>query len=418
LEEIVAQNIYEQAMIPLKKAADTVKLDPNVLAILNECDRVLSVSIPVRMDDGSLKVFKGFRAQHNTALGPAKGGIRFHQDVCLDEVKTLAFWMTVKCTVLGLPLGGGKGGVIVDPRTLSQRELEQLSRGYIQKIASFIGEYTDIPAPDVNTNMQMMGWMSDEYAKFKGYTVPGVITGKPIEMGGSLGRAEATGRGVMITAREACKRLGMDIKNTTVAVQGFGNVGSFSAKIIHDQGAKVVAVSDVYGAIYNPNGFNPYEMEKYSNQQRPIEDYPAGTVRLSNEELLELDVDILVPAALENQITIDNCHLIRAKIIVEGANGPTNPDADEYLYKKGVLVVPDVLANAGGVTVSYFEWVQNIDRFYWDADVVRAKQEDFMVKAFDRVHSTSKKFDTSMRIGAYIVALSRLEHGMKQRGWC
>ncbi|MFA6074381.1 MAG: Glu/Leu/Phe/Val dehydrogenase [Negativicutes bacterium] len=414
----MAQNIYEQAMIPLKKAADTVKLDPNVLAILNECDRVLSVSIPVRMDDGSLKVFKGFRAQHNTALGPAKGGIRFHQDVCLDEVKTLAFWMTVKCTVLGLPLGGGKGGVIVDPRTLSQRELEQLSRGYIQKIASFIGEYTDIPAPDVNTNMQMMGWMSDEYAKFKGYTVPGVITGKPIEMGGSLGRAEATGRGVMITAREACKRLGMDIKNTTVAVQGFGNVGSFSAKIIHDQGAKVVAVSDVYGAIYNPNGFNPYEMEKYSNQQRPIEDYPAGTVRLSNEELLELDVDILVPAALENQITIDNCHLIRAKIIVEGANGPTNPDADEYLYKKGVLVVPDVLANAGGVTVSYFEWVQNIDRFYWDADVVRAKQEDFMVKAFDRVHSTSKKFDTSMRIGAYIVALSRLEHGMKQRGWC
>ena len=224
----MAQNIYEQAMIPLKKAADTVNLDPNVLAILNECDRVLSVSIPVRMDDGSLKVFKGFRAQHNTALGPAKGGIRFHQDVCLDEVKTLSFWMTIKCTVLGLPLGGGKGGVIVDPRTLSQRELEQLSRGYIQKIASFIGEYTDIPAPDVNTNMQMMGWMSDEYAKFKGYTVPGVITGKPIEMGGSLGRAEATGRGVMITAREACKRLGMDIKNTTVAVQGFGNVGSFS----------------------------------------------------------------------------------------------------------------------------------------------------------------------------------------------
>ncbi|MEI6286366.1 MAG: Glu/Leu/Phe/Val dehydrogenase [Bacillota bacterium] len=405
-------------MIPLKKAADTVNLDPNVLAILNECDRVLSVSIPVRMDDGSLKVFKGFRAQHNTALGPAKGGIRFHQDVCLDEVKTLSFWMTIKCTVLGLPLGGGKGGVIVDPRTLSQRELEQLSRGYIQKIASFIGEYTDIPAPDVNTNMQMMGWMSDEYAKFKGYTVPGVITGKPIEMGGSLGRAEATGRGVMITAREACKRLGMDIKNTTVAVQGFGNVGSFSAKIIHDQGAKIVAVSDVYGAIYNPNGFDPYEMEKYSNQQRPLEEYPVGTVRLSNEQLLELDVDILVPAALENQITSENCHLIRAKIIVEGANGPTNPDADEYLYKKGVLVVPDVLANAGGVTVSYFEWVQNIDRFYWDADVVRAKQEEFMVKAFDRVHCAATKHNTSMRIGAYIVALSRLEHGMKQRGWC
>ena len=413
----MSQNIYEQAMIPLQKAADTVNLDPNVLAILNECERILSVSIPVKMDDGSLRVFKGFRAQHNTAMGPAKGGIRFHQDVCLDEVKTLAFWMTIKCTVLGLPLGGGKGGVI-DPRGMSQRELEQLSRGYIQKIASFIGEYQDIPAPDVNTNMRMMGWMADEYAKYKGYTVPGAITGKPIEMGGSEGRAEATGRGVMICAREACKRLGKDIKDATVAVQGFGNVGSYSAKIIYDQGAKIVAASDFYGAIYNPNGFNPYEVEKFTNQVPTLDNYPEGTTRITNEQLLELDVDILVPAAMENQITIDNCEKIRAKIIVEGANGPTSPEADACLYEKGVFIVPDVLANAGGVTVSYFEWVQNIGRMYWDVADVRIKEEEYLVKAFDRVHRAAKKFNVSMRIGAYIVALNRLENSMKQRGWC
>lgn len=371
-------NLFEMAQIPLNKAIEVMKLDPNAAAIIACPERTLEVSIPVKMDDGTTKVFTGYRSQHSTIMGPAKGGIRYHQSVNMDEVKTLAFWMTCKCAVANLPYGGGKGGIIVDPSKLSQAELERLTRGYIDRIAPIIGEKMDIPAPDMNTNAQIMGWMMDEYSKLKGQYEPGFITGKPICIGGSLGRTAATGRGVMVAAGEAIKAMGIKPEEATCAVQGFGNVGSWTAKLIHDLGVKIVALSDVYGAIMNEDGLDPYEVEKHVQATGSVVNFP-GSKAISNADLLAMEVTVLAPCAMELQITKDNAADVKAKIIVEGANGPTTPEADEILDKKGILVVPDILANGGGVTVSYFEWVQCLYRYFWTEEEVIDKQTQLMI---------------------------------------
>lgn len=410
-------SIFEMAKIPLQKAIEKMNLDAGVKKLMEQPERTLEVTIPVKMDDGRTEVFTGYRAQHSTAVGPAKGGIRFHPDVCLDEVKTLSFWMTCKCSVVGLPYGGGKGGITVDPSKLSEGELERLSRGYIQKIAAIIGEKIDVPAPDVNTNGKIMAWMVDEYEKIVGHGAPGVITGKPIAIGGSLGRTEATGRGVMLSVREACKKLNIEINQATCAIQGFGNVGSWTAKLVHNLGIKVVAISDVHGAIFCETGINPYEAADYLAKHKVLSGYP-GSKDISNAELLTANVTVLIPAALEMQITKENATQIKAKIIAEGANGPTTPEADDILAAKGVIIIPDILANAGGVTVSYFEWVQNLSGYYWSEKEVNERQEQLLVKAFEDVYVTAKKHDTTMRIAAYIVALRKLNDAIKARGWC
>lgn len=408
-------NLFEMAQIPLNKAIEVMKLDPNAAAIIACPERTLEVSIPVKMDDGTTKVFTGYRSQHSTIMGPAKGGIRYHQSVNMDEVKTLAFWMTCKCAVANLPYGGGKGGIIVDPSKLSQAELERLTRGYIDRIAPIIGEKMDIPAPDMNTNAQIMGWMMDEYSKLKGQYEPGFITGKPICIGGSLGRTAATGRGVMVAAGEAIKAMGIKPEEATCAVQGFGNVGSWTAKLIHDLGVKIVALSDVYGAIMNEDGLDPYEVEKHVQATGSVVNFP-GSKAISNADLLAMEVTVLAPCAMELQITKDNAADVKAKIIVEGANGPTTPEADEILDKKGILVVPDILANGGGVTVSYFEWVQCLYRYFWTEEEVIDKQTQLMISAFKQVYDTAKKYEVNMRTAAYIVALNRLDEAMKFRG--
>lgn len=409
-------NIFEMAKKPLEQASNIIKLNPAAAKLLAQPEQTLIVSIPVKMDDGQIEVFTGYRSQHSTALGPAKGGIRFHPAVTLDEVKTLAFWMTCKCAVVGLPYGGGKGGVVVDPEKLSARELEQLSRNYIQKIAAIIGEYKDIPAPDVNTSSRTMAWMTDEFSKIRGSYSPAVFTGKPKTIGGSAGRGSATGRGVMFCTREALKKLNIKPAQATCAVQGFGNVGSFSAKLIHDLGAKVVALSDVKGAIYNERGLNPYLVAEHVKHSGTVVDFP-GAVRITNEELLELPVTVLVPAALEGQITRENADKIKAKIISEGANGPTTPEADEILRQKDIMVIPDILANAGGVTVSYFEWSQNLYRYYWTEKEVNTRLEQIMVDAFEGVYDMARQYSTTLRVAAYIAALQRLSEGMRLRGW-
>jgi len=375
----------------------------------------LEVSIPLKMDDGSTKVFTGYRSQHSTVLGPAKGGVRYHQNVSLDEVKTLAFWMTCKCAVAGLPYGGGKGGIIVDPKTLSKRELEALTRAYIDRIAMIIGEKKDIPAPDMNTNAQIMGWMMDEYSKITGQFEPGFITGKAICVGGSLGRTAATGRGVVTAALEALKLKGIVPKDATAAVQGFGNVGSWTAKLFNEEGVKVVAVSDVKGAIYNADGLDCYAVEKYAQETGDLAGYP-GAQAITNAELLALEVTVLAPCAMELQITKDNAANVKAQIVAEGANGPTTPEADEILSAKGVFVVPDILANGGGVTVSYFEWVQNLYRYFWSEEEVVEKQIVMMRNAFKNVYAAAEKYGVNMRVAAYIVALSSLDEAMKVRG--
>lgn len=408
-------NLFEMAQIPLNKAIEVMKLDPNAAAIIACPERTLEVSIPVKMDDGTTKVFTGYRSQHSTIMGPAKGGIRYHQSVNMDEVKTLAFWMTCKCAVANLPYGGGKGGIIVDPSKLSQAELERLTRGYIDRIAPIIGEKMDIPAPDMNTNAQIMGWMMDEYSKLKGQYEPGFITGKPICIGGSLGRTAATGRGVMVAAGEAIKAMGIKPEEATCAVQGFGNVGSWTAKLIYDLGVKIVALSDVYGAIMNEDGLDPYEVEKHVQATGSVVNFP-GSKAISNADLLAMEVTVLAPCAMELQITKDNAADVKAKIIVEGANGPTTPEADEILDKKGILVVPDILANGGGVTVSYFEWVQCLYRYFWTEEEVIDKQTQLMIGAFKQVYDAAKKYEVNMRTAAYIVALNRLDEAMKFRG--
>lgn len=408
-------NLFEMAQIPLNNAIKVMKLDPNAAAIIATPERTLEVSIPVRMDDGTTKVFTGYRSQNSTILGPAKGGVRYHQNVNMDEVKTLAFWMTCKCAVAGIPYGGGKGGIIVDPSTLSKGELERLTRGYIDKIVGMIGEKLDIPAPDMNTNGQIMGWMMDEFSKLKGQFEPGFITGKPLCLGGSLGRTAATGRGVMTAAGEAIKALGIKVEEATCAVQGFGNVGSWTAKLIHDMGVKIVALSDVNGAICNMDGLDPYKVEEHLKATGSVVGYP-GAQAISNKELLAMEVTVLAPCAMELQITKENAADVRAKIIAEGANGPTTPEADEILDKNGVLVVPDILANGGGVTVSYFEWVQCLYRYFWSEEEVMEKQEKMMKQAFKEVYDKAQEYKVNMRTAAYIVALGRLDEAMKYRG--
>ena len=408
-------NIFEMAKIPLNQAIEAMQLDPGAAAIIAVPERTLEVSIPLKMDDGSTKVFTGYRSQHSTVLGPAKGGVRYHQNVSLDEVKTLAFWMTCKCAVAGLPYGGGKGGIIVDPNTLSKRELEALTRAYIDRIAMIIGEKKDIPAPDMNTNAQIMGWMMDEYSKITGQFEPGFITGKAICVGGSLGRTAATGRGVVTAALEALKLKGIAPQDATAAVQGFGNVGSWTAKLFNEEGVKVVAVSDVKGAIYNADGLDCNDVEKFAQVNGSVVGYPGAQV-ITNAELLALEVTILSPCAMELQITKDNAANVKAQIVAEGANGPTTPEADEILSAKGVFVVPDILANGGGVTVSYFEWVQNLYRYFWSEEEVVEKQIVMMRNAFKNVYAAAEKYGVNMRVAAYIVALSSLDEAMKVRG--
>ena len=408
-------NIFEMAQIPLNKAIETMELDAGAAAIIAVPERTLEVSIPVKMDDGTTKVFTGYRSQHSTILGPAKGGVRYHQNVSMDEVKTLAFWMTCKCAVAGLPYGGGKGGIIVDPSKLSKAELERLTRGYIDKIAPIIGEKRDIPAPDMNTNAQIMGWMMDEYSKLNGQYEPGFITGKAISVGGSLGRTAATGRGVVVAALEALKLKGIQPHEATAAVQGFGNVGSWTAKLFCDAGVKVIALSDVYGAIFKADGFDCYDVDAYVKKTGSIVCYP-GSKAITNADLLAMEVTVLAPCAIELQLTAENAAAVQASIICEGANGPTTPEADDILEAKGVMVIPDILANGGGVTVSYFEWVQNLYRYFWPEEEVIEKQNALMRKAFKAVYEKAKQYNVPLRVAAYMVALGSLEEAMKIRG--
>ena len=408
-------NIFEMAQIPLNKAIETMELDAGAAAIIAVPERTLEVSIPVKMDDGTTKVFTGYRSQHSTILGPAKGGVRYHQNVSMDEVKTLAFWMTCKCAVAGLPYGGGKGGIIVDPAKLSKAELERLTRGYIDKIAPIIGEKRDIPAPDMNTNAQIMGWMMDEYSKLNGQYEPGFITGKAISVGGSLGRTAATGRGVVVAALEALKLKGIQPHEATAAVQGFGNVGSWTAKLFCDASVKVIALSDVYGAIFKADGFDCYDVDAYVKKTGSVVGYP-GSKAITNAELLAMEVTVLAPCAIELQLTAENAAAVQASIICEGANGPTTPEADDILEAKGVMVIPDILANGGGVTVSYFEWVQNLYRYFWPEEEVIEKQNALMRKAFKVVYEKAKQYNVPLRVAAYMVALGSLEEAMKIRG--
>lgn len=408
--------VYENVLKQLDNAAKVLNLDEQVKELLQEPMRTLSVSIPVKMDDDSIHVFKGFRCQHNDVLGPTKGGIRFHPQVCEDEVKALAAWMTFKCSLVGIPYGGAKGGVLVNPKELSRNELERLSRGFIQAISPIIGPDKDIPAPDVYTDAQVMSWFMDEFSKLKGVNTPGLVTGKPVVLGGSFGRHSATARGVMYTVREAAKAIDLDLNGATVAVQGYGNAGSFSAKFLNELGCKIVACNDSKGGIYCKTGFDPVEVAKHKEETGSVKGF-EGCKEISNQELLTMDVDILIPAALENQITKNNADKIKARMLVEAANGPTTPEADEILFKKNMMVVPDILANAGGVTVSYFEWVQNIANYYWSKEEVDRKLEAIMVEAFEKVYNTHEELNVNMRVSAFIVAIKRITEAMEARGW-
>jgi len=396
-------------------AADRLDLDPGLRAVLRECERELVVSVPVRMDDGSVKVFAGYRVQHNLGRGPSKGGIRYHQNVTINEVRALAMWMTWKCAVVGIPYGGGKGGVRVDPKLLSKRELEGLTRRYTTEISVLIGPERDIPAPDMNTNAQTMAWIMDTYSMHVGYTVPGVVTGKPISLGGSEGRVEATGRGGVVTIVEAARHLGLEMAAATVAFQGFGNAGAAAASLIAGLGARVVAVSDSLGGIHRPEGLDVKAVRAWKAEHGTVVGFP-GSQPISNAALLELDVDILGPAALESQITAHNAERVRPRILAELANGPTTPEADIILARNGVLVIPDILCNAGGVTVSYFEWVQDLNRDQWSEAIVNSKLTEIMVKAFDEVLQMAAREDVDMRLAAYLLAVDRVASATALRG--
>ena len=408
-------SIFKAMLQEFDEAARLLKLDPGIWNILTHPKRQIIVSCPVQMDSGDIEVFTGYRVQYNITLGPAKGGIRYHPDVSLDEVTALAAWMTWKCAVAHIPFGGGKGGIVCDPTRMSRRELEALTRRYVAEIVDAIGPEKDVPAPDVNTNDQVMAWVMDTYSMHVGHTETAVVTGKPIELGGSLGRREATGRGVMIVAREAAKHRGLDITTATVAIQGFGNVGSVSAELLARLGAKIVAITDVRGGVHNAKGLDVPKMLEYAAMHKTIDNFPGGEP-LTNEELFALDADILIPAALENQITMDNVSSIRARIVIEAANGPTTPEANNALHERGVFVVPDILANSGGVTVSYFEWVQDRYGYFWEEDEVNARLEKKMHDAFHDVLQTSMKYNVDMRTAAYIVAISRVGTVTRVRG--
>jgi glutamate dehydrogenase (NAD(P)+) len=396
-------------------AARILNLEPGIWKILTHPKRQITVSCPIQMDNGEIEVFTGYRVQYNITLGPAKGGIRYHPGVSLDEVTALAAWMTWKCAVAHIPFGGGKGGVICDPTKMSKREIEALTRRYIAEIVDAIGPEKDVPAPDVNTNEQIMAWVMDTYSMHVGHTTTSVVTGKPVELGGSLGRREATGRGVMIVTRESVQHVGFALKGATVAVQGFGNVGSISAELLAEEGAKIVAVTDWKGGVYNPKGLDITKLLAYVQQNKTVEGFP-GAEPLASADLFTLDVDVLIPAALENQITIENAPGIKAKVVIEGANGPTTPEAHRHLHERGVFVVPDILANSSGVTTSYFEWVQDRYGYFWTEKEVNERLEAKMCEAFNAVLQTSLKYKVDMRTAAYIVAIGRVATVTRMRG--
>ena len=410
-------NPFEIARKQVKTACDRLNADPAVYEILKSPQRVLEVTFPVKLDNGTVKTFTGYRSQHNNAVGPYKGGVRFHPNVNLDEVKALSIWMTIKCCVAGIPYGGGKGGITLDPRDYSEAELERIARAYSEAISPLIGEKIDIPAPDVNTNGKIMSWMVDAYENVVKKSAPGVFTGKPVEFGGSLARTEATGYGVNFAAVQALEKLGKDVKGATYAIQGFGNVGYHTGYYAHQSGAKVVAVSTVDVAIYNENGLDMEALFKEFQEKGFITNEAGYGKEISNAELLALDVDVLAPCALENQLTSENAGKVRAKIVVEGANGPTTPEADAILRQNGVLVVPDILANCGGVVVSYFEWVQNLQGYYWEFDEVQEKETVVLRRAFRDIWNLAQEYDVDLRTASYMMSIRRVEKAMKLRGW-
>ncbi|WP_430034669.1 Glu/Leu/Phe/Val family dehydrogenase [Peribacillus simplex] len=414
-EEKETASLLDSTQVVIKEALDKLGYSEEVFELLKEPLRMLTVRIPIKMDDNTTKIFTGYRAQHNDAVGPTKGGIRFHPEVDEEEVKALSMWMSLKCGIVNLPYGGGKGGIICDPRQMSIGELERLSRGYVRAISQIVGPTKDIPAPDVYTNSQIMAWMMDEYSRIREHDSPGFITGKPLVLGGSHGREKATAQGVTICIEEAAKRKGIELKGARIIVQGFGNAGSFLAKFMHDAGAKVIGISDAYGAIYNQDGLDiDYLLDKRDS---------FGTVTtlfdntITNQELLEQDCDILVPAAISNQITKENAHLIRAQIVVEAANGPTTLEATKILTERNVLLVPDVLASSGGVTVSYFEWVQNNQGYYWEDEEVQTKLKALLVNSFNQIYEMSETRKVDMRLAAYMVGVRKMAEASIFRGW-
>jgi glutamate dehydrogenase (NAD(P)+) len=408
-------NPFESMMSRFDRAAKLLDLNPDLYAVMRVPNRELKVYIPVRMDSGRIEVFEGYRVQHNFARGPAKGGIRYAPDVTIDEVRALAAWMTWKCAVVNVPFGGGKGGVICDPSQMSLGELERLTRRYAAELIDFIGPEKDVPAPDMNTNEQTMAWIMDTFSMHARHTVNAVVTGKPVELGGSQGRREATGRGLLFVINEAIKALKMSPPQTRVVVQGSGNVGGIGARLLHEAGYKVVAISDIFGGIYNPDGIDIHAALKHLQQTRSFDEFP-GVERVSNSELLEIDCDVLAPCATENQITSENADKIRCKILAEGANGPTTAAADEILHRKGIFVIPDILANAGGVTVSYFEWVQNRMGYYWKEQVVNDRLQDIMVASFNDLVRYAAAHEVDTRTAAYMLAIDRVAYDTRMRG--
>jgi glutamate dehydrogenase (NAD(P)+) len=409
------ENPWHNAQRQFDEAAELFRLDPSLRCVLREVKRQLIVTFPVKMDDGSTRMFEGYRVQHNVARGPAKGGIRYHPGVTLDEVKALAMWMTWKCAIAGLPFGGAKGGVVVDPKRLSPGELERLTRRYATEISIVIGPESDIPAPDVNTTPTVMAWIMDTVSMEQGFSIPAVVTGKPLSVGGSQGRSTATGRGVMFVALEACRKLGRDPAQSTVAVQGFGNAGAVAARLMAEQGFTICAVSDTSGAIYGSGGLDVPAVIKHKEKTGSVAGFP-GSEAISDADVLEAPVDVLVPAALENQITMANAGNIKASLVLEAANGPVTPDADALLFQRGVTVVPDVVANAGGVTVSYFEWVQDLQSFFWDESEINSQLEKIMTRAFNDTWQMSREHNMSLRNGAYFVAIDRVAEATTARG--
>lgn len=408
-------NVLESTQTVIHEALSKLGYSETMYEFLKEPMRMFTVRIPVRMDNGETKIFTGYRAQHNDAVGPTKGGVRFHPDVTEDEVKALSIWMSLKCGIVDLPYGGGKGGIICDPREMSFRELERLSRGYVRAISQIVGPTKDIPAPDVFTNSQIMAWMMDEYSQIREFDSPGFITGKPLVLGGSQGRETATAKGVTICIEQAAKKRGIEIKGARVVVQGFGNAGSFLAKFMHDAGAKVIAISDAYGALHDENGLDIDDLLERRDSFGTVTKLFTNTI--SNQELLELDCDILVPAAIENQITAANAHNIKASIVVEAANGPTTLEATRILTERGILLVPDVLASSGGVTVSYFEWVQNNQGYYWTEEEVETRLRDVLVRSFENVYNTHATRGVNMRLAAYMVGVRKMAEASQFRGW-
>ena len=413
----MALNPFEMAKKQIDIVAEVMDLDPNILQFLKRVERSLIVSIPIMMDDGTLKVFEGYRVHHSTIRGPGKGGLRYSLGVNLDEVKALATWMTWKTSLLNLPLGGAKGGICVDPFKLSKKELERLTRRFTAEIINIIGPDIDIPAPDVNTNAQIMAWIMDTYSMQKGRTIPGVVTGKPIEIGGSVGRANATGMGMFFVLQAFCERLGLDLKSQTTVVQGFGNVGGTFAELLYKEGCKVIAVSDVSTGIYCEDGLEIEKLLEWVKQGNYLKDYENANYKLiTNQELLTTKCDVLAPSAIENQITQTNADEIDCKIIIEGANGPTTPEADKILFKKGIRVLPDILANSGGVCVSYFEYVQDINSYFWKLDRINAELKRIIIEAFEETYKISEEKHISLRTAAYIIAVSRIAKAIELRG--